>query len=386
MTSPGAPFRVQTDEETLRDLRQRLERARFPRQQAGADWKTGTPLSYAKRLRDYWLSEFDWRAWEARINEFDQRIVDIDGQRIHVVVERGSGKDPLPLIMTHGWPGSFLEFIDLIDVLAHPEKHGGLVEDAFTVVVPSLPGYGFSPAPAGPLAPPQIAALWSKLMTESFGFDRYIAYGSDWGSLVTAQLALNHTARLSGTLMTTPGFMPANLDPVTFTQEEIAWQQRMQQALAPETAYQAVQGTKPQSLAYGLTDSPLALACWIIEKFQGWTVPGSTQDPPFSMNELIANVMLYWLNGSLAPMWLYMFLDSSYTQIPAGRKVELPAGFVFAPNDLFSPAPRSWIERSYSHVVHYRVAPGGGHFPGMDNSALLVSELREFSRGALARI
>ena len=379
---PGTPFRIETDEAVLADLRERLQRTRLPREQAGADWKTGTPIAYAQRLCDYWLNGFDWRAWEARINGYDQRMVEVDGERIHVLVERGSGDNPLPLVMTHGWPGSLLEFIHLIDRLAHPERHGGRIEDAFTVVLPSLPGYGLSPAPAEPLPPARIAALWSKLMTEAFGFDRYVAYGSDWGSLVTAFLALDHPDKLAALLITTPGFMPA-VEDSALSEEEAAWRRRAFQMMAPESAYQALQGTKPQSLAYGHSDSPIALACWVIEKFHGWTVPGSPGDPPFPMDELLANVMLYWLNGAVAPMWLYFFLNSA-AQIPPGRWVSTPAGFLLAPNDLVPPAPRAWMERSFN-VAHYRVAETGGHFPGLDNADLLIAELQAFCRRTVQR-
>jgi pimeloyl-ACP methyl ester carboxylesterase len=371
---PGTSFRLETSEEVLADLRARLGRTRLPKDQAGSDWKTGTPLGYAARLRDFWLGAFDWRAWEARINRFEQRMVQLDGQRIHVLVERGSGDRPLPLVMTHGWPGSFMEFIDLIDPLAHPERHGGRVEDAFTVVLPSLPGYGFSPAPVAPLSPGEIASLWSRLMTQAFGFDEYVAYGSDWGSLVTAKLGLDHAERLRALLITTMGFLPTITDDAPLTSEELDWQARADRTMAPESAYQLVQATKPQSLAYGLTDSPIGLACWVIEKFHGWTTPGSSGDPPFSMDALLANVMLYWLGGSVAPMWLYSFLGDFTAP---GRRVATPSGFLLAPDDLLVPPPRSFLERSFN-VAHYRVAERGGHFPGMDNGDLLVAELREF--------
>jgi pimeloyl-ACP methyl ester carboxylesterase len=374
----GTPFRIEVGAEILADLRQRLERTRLPREQAGADWKTGTPLSYADRLRDYWLHDFDWRSWETRINAFQQRMIEIDGQPIHVIIEQGSGERPLPLVMTHGWPGSFLEFIDLIDQLAHPEKHGGRAEDAFTVVVPSLPGYGFSPSPPSPISPAEIAGLWSTLMTDVLGVEQYVAYGSDWGSLVTALLALDHPERLSALLITTPGFVPTITDTAPLTEEEQVWQKRAEQVMRPESGYQLLQATKPQSLAYGHTDSPIALACWVIEKYHGWTISGSPEDPPFSMGVLLANVMLYWLNGAVAPMWLYLFLGD-FTQVAAGRKVSVPAGFLFAPNDLLVPPPRSWVERSFN-VARFSVSEHGGHFPGMDNPVRLVAELREFFR------
>ena len=373
---PGEAFRIEVDEAVLRDLHDRLQRTRFPAEQAGQDWETGTPLSYARRLRDYWLNEFDWRRWEARLNAYEQRMVAVGGQRIHVIVEPGSGGNPMPLIMTHGWPGSFVELIDVVDRLAHPELHGGRVEDAFTVIVPSLPGYGFSPAPVEPISPEDVAGVWAKLMRDQFGFERYMAYGSDWGSLVTARLALDHPDGLAGILITTPGIVPTPAADAPLTAEETDWQRRLQESLAGEIGYQAVQGTKPQSLAYGHTDSPIALACWTVEKFHGWTINGSTDDPPFDMDVLLANIMPYWVNGALAPMWLYLYLGT-FTGAEPGRKARVPAAFLFAPHDMMPPPPRSWVERTYD-VKRVVVAESGGHFPGLDNGAQLVSELRSF--------
>ena len=193
---PGRPFQVDVAQDVLDDLRERLLRTRFPQEQAGPDWATGTPLRYAGRLRDHWLTEFDWREWERKINALDHRIVTVRGIDIHVVLKRGSGKQPLPLLMTNGWPGSFLELIDVAERLARPERFGGDEEDGFTVVIASIPGYGFSRAPAEPLSPDCISWLWSDLMAQ-LGLTPYVAYGSDWGSLITARLALN-TAGVCG--------------------------------------------------------------------------------------------------------------------------------------------------------------------------------------------
>jgi len=371
------PFAVHVPDEVLADLADRLRRARLPNEQAGPDWATGTPLSYARRLRDYWLDRFDWRLWEERINRFDQQIIDVDGHDIHVIIERGSGTTPLPLLLTSGWPGSFLEFIDVIDRLAHPERWGGDAEDGFTVVLPSLPGYGFSPAPAAPMRPEDIAALWSRL-SELLGYDRYGAYGSDWGSLVTASLALRHPERLAAILITSAGLMPAvgANGAAPPTPEEQAWMAAAERRLRAESGYQVVQGTKPQSLSYGHTDSPLALACWIAEKFHGWTTPGSLDDPAIPMDALLANVMLYWINGSLAPMWLYLFLGDFMPQ-PVGTRVSTPAGFLLAAQDLSVPPPRSWLERTFD-VARFTVSSEIGHFPGYENPDVLIGEIRAF--------
>ncbi|MDF8335379.1 epoxide hydrolase family protein [Novosphingobium cyanobacteriorum] len=361
-----------TDPATIADVRARVEAARFPLQQAGADWETGTPLAYMCRLREFWLTSFDWGSWVDRINSFEQRLVEVKGERIHVFVEIGSGSNPTPLLLSHGWPGSFIEFLDIIDKLAHPERHGGDSEDGFTVIVPSLPGYGLSPAPSRPLAASDIAAIWSALMVDCFGAERYVAYGSDWGSIITASLAFNHPEHLQGVMMTMSGATPDFANGPPMQPEEKAWADRLRQVQEREGAYQAIQATKPQTLAYAQTDSPIGLAAWIIEKFQGWSVNGMREDPPFPMDVLLANVMLYWLGGSLAPSWIYMFMDE--IRAPKAGKAQVPAAFMVPPADLFPPIPRAWVERLYD-VTDYSVA-GRGHFPGLDSPETLVSEIR----------
>lgn len=369
---PGVPYTLAVDPAVIADVRARVEAARFPVQQAGADWETGTPLEYMRRLRDFWLGSFDWEAWVEKINRFQQRMVQVGGERIHVIIEVGSGSRPTPLLLTHGWPGSFIEFLDIIDQLAHPERHGGEAEDGFTVIVPSLPGYGLSPAPSRPLAASEIAALWSELMVDHFGAEGYVAYGSDWGSIVTAALAFNHADRLRAMMMTLSGASPDFAKGPEMQPEEKAWADRLREVLHREGAYQAIQATKPQTLAYAQTDSPIGLAAWIVEKFQGWSVPGTREDPPFPMDVLLANVMLYWLGGSLAPSWLYMFMDEIL--VPKQGKAPVPAAFMVPPADLFPAVPRIWLERLYD-VAGYTVA-GRGHFPGLDSPATLVSEIR----------
>lgn len=380
MTLPGIPFRVQTDQALLDDLQQRLAQARWPQTPSGADWAQGTRLDYLQRLVGHWRTDFDWRVWEARINRFEQRLVDIEGQRIHVLVEPGSGSDPLPLVLTHGWPGSFLEFIELIEPLAHPERFGGRVEDAFTVILPSLPGYGFSPAPSEPLGPRAIARLWHLLVTEHFGFDRYAAQGGDWGGVITGLLARLHPQSLVGVHLNMLGNLPVLGPDSGLTQEEGAWLARLGAMQQEEGAYQAIQGTKPQSLAYGLTDSPVGLAGWIVEKFQAWTLGRSSAEPPFTMDWLLANLMLYWINGINGANWLYyMARTSNETRIAAAERATVPSGFSLFPNDLIPPPPRSFVERIFD-VRHYRVFERGGHFPALEQGELLLDEIRAFFR------
>lgn len=374
--TPGVPFKLETDAAMIADVTARVRAARLPAQQAGPDWQTGTPIAYMRRLQHYWLESFNWSNWVDRINAFEQRMVEVKGEQIHVIVERGSGSNPLPLVMSHGWPGSFVEFLDIIEPLAHPERYGGRVEDAFTVIVPSLPGYGLSPAPTRPLAASDIAGLWSSLMTDGFNVDHFVAYGSDWGAIVTASMAFDHPERLDGVMMTMGGATPDFAAGPPMQAEEQAWAAALQDVQRREGAYQAIQATKPQTLSFAQTDSPIGLAAWIVEKFQGWSRPGTQDDPPFSMDVLLANVMLYWIGGSLAPSWLYMFMDE--IRVPRSGKAKVPAAFMVPPQDLFPAVPRAMLERLYD-VVDY-MEGGGGHFPGLDSPDMLVAELRRMLR------
>jgi microsomal epoxide hydrolase len=273
-----------------------------------------------------------------------------------------------------------LEFIDIIEPLAHPERFGGNAGDAFTVIVPSLPGYGFSDPPKAPITPRQVAGLWHKL-AEALGLDRYAAQGGDWGSVVTSWLAVDHPERLAAIHLNMTGLRPwtgPGTPPVT--DEEKAWIGRMRKSMARESAYQQIQGTKPQTLAYGLTDSPTGLAGWIVEKFHGWTIGGEDRDPPFDMDWLLANVMLYWLGGINPANWLYVSIaEGTSAALKAGERAGVPTGLSLFPRDLLLPPPRSWAERAYD-VRAFRVFEQGGHFPAVEQGPLLVEEIRGFFR------
>ena len=379
---PGEPFRVAVPAGTLADLQQRIALTRWPIEPAERGWRYGANLDYVQRLVAHWRTKFDWRHWEARINRFEQRRIDVDGLKIHTLIEPGSGSNPAPLILTHGWPGSFLEFIDMIEPLAHPERFGGKAEDGFTVIVPSLPGYGFSDPPASPITPRQVAAIWHKLAVEKLGLASYFAQGGDWGSAVTSWLALDHPQGLAAIHLNMTGLRPwTGEGAAPVTDEEKAWIARMQTHLARETAYQQIQGSKPQTLAYALTDSPAGLAGWIVEKFHGWTIGGEDRDPPFDMNWLLANVMLYWLNGINAANWLYVsIVEGRSIPLKAGERVGVPTGLSLFPRDLLLPPPKSWVERAYD-VRYFRVFEQGGHFPAVEQGPLLTEEIRNFFRG-----
>ena len=372
----GRPFQIMVSDEVLADLADRLERTRLPRVETGAGWRQGMPLDAAAKLLDHWRNGFDWQAQERRLNRYVHQMVNVDGHDIHVVMEPGSGLNPLPLLLLNGWPSSFVEFDGVIDRLAHPERHGGAVEDAFTVIIPSMPGYGFSPPPDQPLSAARIGALWAKLCSQ-LQLEHYVVFGSDWGSLAGRHLAELAPEGLRALLFTTSGGFiapdPAGPGP---TPEEAEWLGRAS-APHPEFAYQAIQGHKADAMAFGLTDSPMALATWIIEKFRSWSTPATDGGPSFPLDDLLANVMIYWINGASAPLWLYGYLHESV--IPPGTRITVPAAFMLFADDLIPPIPRSALERVYD-VRHYSVHPHGGHFPAQSAADLFVAELTEFFR------
>jgi microsomal epoxide hydrolase len=334
-----------------------------------------------REVVDHWRENYDWRHWEARINAFSHYKATIAGRKVHYILERGSGPNPLPLIITHGWPGSFLEFLDIIEKLAHPERFGGDVADAFTVVAPSLPGYGFSEAPDAPFGPRDIAPTWSVLMTEVLGFDHYVAQGGDFGAFTTSWLALDHPRNLAAIHLNMVGlgaYLGDGSAPLADVEKRwiASWRARRTQL----GGYQHIQGTKPQTLAYGLTDSPVGLAAWILEKFQGWTIPGEDAPPPFDLDHLLTNVMLYWLGGINAPNWMYVtILDGTAAALEADEFVEVPTRVLLFPRDVVEPPPEEWIRRCYN-LVKRDVSDCGGHFPALEQGDLLVADMQAFFR------
>jgi microsomal epoxide hydrolase len=338
-----------------------------------------------RELVAYWTDVYDWRAWEQRFNSLKNYRVAIGGQLLHYIIEQGSGTEPLPLLLLHGWPGSIVEFLQVIEPLAHPERFGGNPRDAFTVVVPSLPGFGFSPAPAGPLHPRAIAASMSTLMRDVLGFRDYVAQGGDWGAIVGSWIALDHAEGLRALHLNGPGLVGGHAQPedadAPLTQEELDWLQADARPRRALVGYQHVQGMEPQNLAFAMTDSPAGLAAWLIHRFQAWTGGRADQPPPFERDLLLTNIMLYWLGGIAAPNWLYVSLvNGSARKIELGRRIAVPTGFTFCPSDNILPAPMRWIQRSFSNVVSRKVAPSGGHFLAFEQPAYFTQEVRGFFR------
>ena len=392
------PFKVDIPERALIDLDERLRRWRPPVAIAdGGSWASGTDPAFLAELVDYWRHGYDWQRCQEAINQWPNYLVDIGPQRLHFIREPGTQVEdaprPLPLVVTHGWPGSIVEFLHLIDVLAHPEEHGGDPLDAFDVIVPSLPGYGFSGPPiredgtTGPIGPRAIAGLWHKLVTEKLNYDRpYGIQGGDWGAVVSSWLAFDHPPKddsgVLGVHLNMMGLRPGlDLDTAALSTDEQAWLAKMGSALDDKTAYQRIHATRPQTLGVALADSPVGLAGWIVEKFQAWSDCGGDPLRRFSMDILLDNIMVYWLTGTAGTAtWLYRgAAEQKPRALPAGAKVETPTGFAAFPADIAPAPPREWIERAFN-LRRHTIMPSGGHFAALEEPDLLVEDIRAFFR------
>jgi microsomal epoxide hydrolase len=375
------PFRIAVADSVLTDLRERLARTRFPDEIPGSGWGYGSELAYVRELVGYWRERYDWRAAEARLNALPQFRAEVDGLGIHFIHVRGTGPKPMPLVITHGWPGSVAEFEQIIGPLTDPAAHGGDPADAFDVVCPSMPGYGFSDHPREPgMDPERIAALWTQLM-QGLGYPRFGAQGGDWGSMVTTYLGYRHAAQTIGVhLNMVIAFPPDPANPADgLTQEELIPLMEAQQFLKEETGYQRIQGTKPQTLSYGLNDSPAGLAAWIVEKFRTWSDCDGDIERRFSKDQLLTNIMLYWVPETAnSSCRLYCETMRSSKFPPTDFRVEVPTGCAIFPRELIRP-PRAWVEKLYN-VQRWTPMPRGGHFAAMEEPALLVEDVRAFFR------
>ncbi len=375
------PFRIAASDAALADLRERLARTRFPDEIPGSGWGYGSELAYMRELVAYWRERYDWRAAEARLNALPQFRAEVDGLGIHFIHVRGTGPKPYPLIITHGWPGSVAEFEKIIGPLTDPAAHGGDAADAFDVVCPSMPGYGFSDHAREPgMDPERIAALWAGLM-RGLGYARFGAQGGDWGSMVSTYLGFRHADCVAGIhLNMVIAFPPDAANPAAgLTQEELIPLMEAQQFLKDETGYQRIQGSKPQTLAYGLNDSPAGLAAWIVEKFRSWSDCGGDVERRFSKDELLTNIMLYWLPETAnSSCRLYCETMRNAKFPPTDFRVEVPTGCALFPKELIRP-PRAWVEKLYN-VTRWTPMPSGGHFAAMEEPALLVDDVRAFFR------
>jgi len=375
------PFTIAVADAVLLDLKRRLDATRWPDEVTDSNWAFGTDLQYLRTLAEYWRSGYDWRAQEAMLNRFQHFTVPIDGINLHFVHEPGEGGAPLPLLLTHGWPGSVVEFQELIPLLTHPSAHGGDARDAFTVVAPSIPGYGFSFAPnQRRFGLREIADTFQRLMSDVLGYRRYAAHGHDWGAFVSTRLGYAYPESLASIHITllavprerVPGRVPSA--------EEQRFYDQLDHWLKEECGYSSIMGTKPQTLAYALTDSPVGLAAWMIEKFRAWSDCGGDLDAHFSRDVLLTNIMLYWVTGAIgSSFWPYYARSHEPWIIPVGEKVIVPTGYAEHPREILTP-PRSLAELTYGNITRWTRMRSGGHFPALEAPQQLAEEIRAFFR------
>lgn len=371
MDATITPFTLAIPQAELDDLNRRLASARWPERETADGWAQGVPTDRLRALVDYWRTGYDWRRCEAMLNGFGQFRTEIDGVGIHFLHIRSPHADAMPLLLTHGWPGSVLEFHKVIGPLTDPTAHGGNAADAFHLVIPSLPGYGFSDKPKeSGWGVERIARAWAELM-HRLGYERYVAQGGDWGSSVTVTLGVQAPAGLAGVHLNMLTVMPPDLDDDLDPEEQIAvdaWKQFAE----VESAYARLQATRPQTIGYALADSPIGQAAWIYEKFRGWSDCGGDPETILTKDEMLDGIMLYWLtNSGASSARLYWESMGSFRPM----EIHLPLGYSAFPGEITKP-PRKWADRVFSNIIHWNSLDRGGHFAAFEQPVLFVDEVR----------
>jgi epoxide hydrolase len=372
MSNQIVPFKIAATDDQLDDLKRRLRATRWPERECVDDWSQGLPLAYAQEVCKYWLEKYDWRAREARLNRFPQFKTGIDGLDIHFIHVKSPHADALPLVITHGWPGSIVEFHKVIDPLANPTAHGGDAKDAFHIVCPTLPGYGFSdkPAHAG-WNVQRIAKAWSELMPR-LGYERYAAQGGDWGAAVTTFIGLQDPANCIGIHLNMP-IVAADPSAPDLTDREKSALAGMQHYNDWDSGYSKQQSTRPQTLGYGLADSPIGQAMWILEKFWSWTDCNGHPENVLTRDELLDNIMMYWLpDTSASSARLYW---ESFRNFSTDYQVNVPAGCSIFPKEIFRTS-RRWAEKRFTRLVYFNELDKGGHFAAFEQPEMYLKEVR----------
>jgi microsomal epoxide hydrolase len=385
MTLPAGapqPFKIEISQGAISAIMGRVASFQMPDTPAGGGWAYGAAPDFMAALIAYWKDGFDWWAAQEGLNRFPQFTAKVGDLDVHFIHEKGSQSKPRALILSHGWPGSFFEFLELVEPLAHPERFGGKAEDGFDVIVPSLPGYGFSGKLNKPISPRTIAAHFDALMTGSLGYASYVAQGGDWGSSVSGWLAYEGQgcagAHLNMLGWRAPGVVPE-------TDEEKAQAMQAAGLFEAEGAYFRLHSTKPSTLAYAMMDSPVGAAAWIVEKFHGWSdLRQGGIEAAYTKDQLLTNVMIYLVTGTFATAtWLYrgLFEDQSGAAVPFGARIEKPMGLARFPIDIIPMPPRSLVERMMN-VVHWSEMTEGGHFAALERPQFLIDDIRAFAKAA----
>lgn len=379
-------FTISIPDEKLAAIRDRVEAFQwFPAPANEQGFAYGMSTQVMRDIQSHWLEKYDWRSAEKDLNRYPHYMAEIDGQDIHFMHIIGEAGGKRPLLISHGWPGSFYEFWHAIGPLAYPSQHGGEAKDAFDLIIPSLPGYGFSGKPASPIGPRTTAALWDRLMRDSLGYETYLAQGGDWGAMVTSFIGLNH-----GTMEGKGGCKAIHLNMIGFrptpptpqNDQEAAWLQSAATAMQLEGAYFLEQASKPQTLAMALMDSPMGTAAWILEKFHGWSdLNGDDLWSVYSRDQLLTNLMLYLVNDAIATsVWYYnAFFQEGGPGLPEGERCETPTAFANFPGEaVYMAPPRSWCDRAYN-ITRWSEMPRGGHFAAMEVPQLYAEDVRDWA-------
>jgi pimeloyl-ACP methyl ester carboxylesterase len=378
------PFEIHIPDEDIADLKARLAKARLPAQIPGTAWEYGTNAEYLKELVEYWQNDFDWRAQERELNQFDQFKTSIDGLPIHFIHQRSSNPDAMPLLITHGWPGSFVEFRKIIGPLTEPQLYGGRAEDAFHVVIPSLPGFGFSGEPQERGYNPERMAHVLAALMQRLGYEHYGAQGGDWGAIINRVHAARYPERMIGLhsnfVLANPPEDPAVRAQVP--QAELAARETRAAFMANEVGYQQIQGTKPQTLGVALNDSPAGLASWIVEKFHGWSdIDQQSVDgleAKFTKDEILTDISLYWFTASITASTRIYYESRNFPASEPLGYVSVPTAGAIFPAEIYI-TPRLWAEGQYN-IVRWTPMPRGGHFAAMEEPELLLEDVRAFFR------
>ena len=372
-------FKIDVPEDVIQKIYTRVKEYPWHEMPDDGGWSYGTNLDYMKDFCDYWINKFNWREQERKINKFHHYASLVNDINIHFIHEKGSGKGPIPLLISHGWPGSIVEFLNIIDPLAHPEKHNGNIEDSFDVIVPSLPGFGFSDRPSRPIGPRKMARYFDLLMTDTLGYSNYLAQGGDWGGAISSWLGFEH-----------PACQAIHINILTMRhpdgpkgKEEKEWAKNFEIEQIMENGYRTQQATKPQTLSYAMMDSPVGVAAWIIEKFNSWSdTVGDDIESVHSKDSLLTNIMIYLITKTFnTASWIYYGRTEEGGRIlsPEGKRVEVPTAAALFPSELLSWPPRSYAERIYN-IKQWTEMPRGGHFAALEQPDLLIEDIRTFAR------
>jgi pimeloyl-ACP methyl ester carboxylesterase len=374
------PFKLEISKSFIKEIIEKVKRYQWHEMPDDGGWQYGTNLDYMKEISNYWINDFDWQKHEAEINRFSNFKSKVDDIEIHFIQERGSGSNPTPLLLMHGWPGSIIEFLHIIKKLAHPEKFGGKIEDAFDVIVPSLPGFGFSGRPSRPMGPRKMADILNKLMIKNLGYKNFLAQGGDWGATIANWIAHDHSDSCKGIHI---NCLTMRLPDGLRSKEEEEWQERFNNDQILQDGYRTQQATKPQTLSYGMMDSPVGIAAWIIEKMYSWSdLKDNNIESVYSKDTLIVNIMIYVVTKTFnTASWIYYgrreeggrFFPKDF------KRIEVPTAAAVFPAEMSEWPPRSYVERIFN-ITQWTEMQRGGHFAALEEPELLVNDLIKFSR------